>query len=59
MSNALRLMRVARELIEFNQDYPHETPGQLQELAQQAEMVLAAIYHEPTPQTADATVAAE
>jgi hypothetical protein len=52
-------MRVARELIEFNQDYPHETPGQLQELAQQAEMVLAAIYHEPTPQTADATVAAE
>jgi hypothetical protein len=41
-------MRVARELIEFAQDYPHETPGQLLELAKQAEM-LAAVYHEPTP----------
>ena len=48
-ANALRLMRVARELIEFAQDYPHETPGQLLELAKQAEMTLAAVYHEPTP----------
>ena len=48
-ANALRLMRVARELIEFAQDYPHETPGQLQDLAKQAEMTLAAVYHEPAP----------
>jgi hypothetical protein len=59
IANALRLMRVARELIEFTQDYPHETPRQLTELAQQAEMVLAAIYHEPSPKNADAAVAAE
>lgn len=59
LANALRLMRIARELIEFSQDYPHETPGQLQELAQQSEMVLAAIYHEPTPKPDAAVVAAE
>jgi hypothetical protein len=46
-SNALRLMRVARELIEFAQDFPQDTPPQLQDLAMQAEMVMAAIYHEP------------
>ena len=57
-ANALRLMRVARELIEFAQDYPHETPGQLQDLAKQAEMVLAAVYHEPASRM-DAAVAAE
>ena len=56
--NALRLMRVARELIEFAQDYSHETPRQLQELAMQAEMVLAAVYHDPTPKM-NAPVAAE
>jgi hypothetical protein len=49
-ANALRLMRVTRELIEFAQDFPQETPPQLQELAQQAEMVMAAIYHEPAAQ---------
>jgi hypothetical protein len=49
MSNALRLMRVARELIEFATEHPHETPGQLQDLARKSEMVLAAIYHDPTP----------
>ena len=59
MANALRLMRVARELTEFAQDYPHETPGQLLELAQQAEMVMAAIYHEPQPKLDGAVVAAE
>jgi hypothetical protein len=48
-SNALRLMRVARELIEFSQDFPQDTPPQLLDLARQAEMVLAAIYHEPAP----------
>jgi hypothetical protein len=58
IANALRLMRVSRELIEFAQDYPHETPGQLLELAQQAEMVLAAVYHEPAPKP-EAVVAAE
>ncbi|MGD9966949.1 MAG: hypothetical protein AB7T59_10540 [Hyphomonadaceae bacterium] len=57
-ANALRLMRVARELIEFSQDYPHETPRHLQELAMQAEMVLAAIYHAPKLR-AEAPVAAE
>ena len=51
-------MRVARELTEFAQDYPHETPGQLQDLAKQAEMLLAAIYHDPAPKM-DAAVAAE
>jgi hypothetical protein len=52
-------MRVARELIEFAQDYPHETPGQMMELAKQAEMVLAAIYHEGAPKNDAAMVAAE
>jgi hypothetical protein len=59
VANALRLMRVARELIEFAQDYPHETPGQLLELSQQAEMLLAAIYHEPAPKPDASVVAAE
>ncbi|MBL8538064.1 MAG: hypothetical protein JNM59_11730 [Hyphomonadaceae bacterium] len=57
-ANALRLMRVARELIEFAQDYPHETPGQMQELAQQAETILAGIYHD-TVQRSEALAAAE
>lgn len=59
IANALRLMRVARQLIEFAGDHPHETPKALMELAQQSEMVLAAIYHEPQPKTDPATVAAE
>jgi hypothetical protein len=50
-ANALRLIRVARELIEFASDHPHETPAQLNDLAQQAEMLLSAIYRDPTPQT--------
>lgn len=48
IANALRLARVARELIEFVQDYPHETPQHLKELAEQAEAVLAAIHHQPS-----------
>lgn len=56
--NALRLMRVARELVQFVQEHPHETPAQLSQLAAQADMVFAAIYHEPSPKT-DAPVAAE
>lgn len=59
VANALRLMRVSRELIQFAQEYSHETPAQLMELAQQAEMVLAAIYHEPGPKPDLASVAAE
>jgi hypothetical protein len=59
MANALRLMRVSRELIEFAQDYPHETPSQLVDLARQAEMVLAAIYHQPAPRSESAMAAAE
>ena len=58
MANALRLMRVARELIEFTQDNPHETPRALSELAQQADMLMAAIYHETTARP-DTAVAAE
>ena len=59
IANALRLMRVARELIEFAQDNPHETPAQMLDLAKQAEMVLAAIYHQGAPRTEAAFVAAE
>lgn len=58
IANALRLMRVARELIDFAADYPQETPQALADLARQSEMVLAAIYHEPQPKN-DAVVAAE
>lgn len=58
IANALRLMRVARELAQFVQDYPHETPAQLADLAAQAEMVFAAIYHDPKTRT-DAVIAAE
>jgi hypothetical protein len=57
-ANALRLMRVSRELIEFAQDYPHDTPAQLMELARQAETVLAAIYHDASP-IREASAAAE
>lgn len=59
IANSMRLMRVARQLIEFAVDQPHETPGPLQDLAQQAEMVLAAIYHEGKPKTAETAVAAQ
>jgi hypothetical protein len=58
IANAQRLMRVARELIEFAVDNPHETPGALQDLARQSEMVLAAIYHEAKPKIPDASVLA-
>lgn len=58
VANALRLMRVARELVQFVQEFPHETPGQLTELAMQAEAVFAAIYHEAPPRM-DAVAAAE
>jgi hypothetical protein len=58
VANALRLMRVARELIEFSQDSPHETPSHLMDLARSAEMVLAAIYHDPTPKTEQQVIAA-
>ncbi|GIK50838.1 MAG: hypothetical protein KJZ75_14430 [Hyphomonadaceae bacterium] len=59
IANALRLMRVARELIEFAQDQPHETPRHLMDLAKQAEMVLAAIYHDGAPRSAAESFAAE
>jgi hypothetical protein len=58
MANSLRLMRVARELSEFAQDQPHETPRALLDLAAQAEALLAAIYHEPF-QVVDNNAAAE
>jgi hypothetical protein len=60
MANAHRLMRVARELIDFAAYQPHETPRQLQELAKQAEIVLAAVYHEGKARPAEpAAVAAQ
>jgi len=59
IANALRLMRVSRELIEFAQDSPHETPRHLLDLAKQAEMVLAAIYHQSAAPRGEAAVAAE
>jgi hypothetical protein len=59
IANALRLMRVARELIEFAQDNPHETPNALSDLARQAEMLMAAIYHEATPRIDAPAAAAE
>lgn len=49
MCNALRLMRVARELVEFVRDHQRDTPQHMQDLAAQAELVLAAIYHDPAP----------
>lgn len=58
IANAHRLMRVARELIDFATDHPHDTPGPLQDLARQAEMVMALVYHDPKPKL-DAVVAAE
>lgn len=58
LANALRLMRVARELVEFTQDHPQDTPGPLLDLAKQSEMVLAAIYHDPAKR-GEAPLAAE
>ncbi len=58
IANALRLMRVARELAQFAQDNPHETPSHLADLAAQAEMVFATIYHDPKPKL-DEMLAAE
>jgi hypothetical protein len=57
MANSLRLMRVARELSEFAQDQPHETPRALLDLAAQAEALLAAIYHEAFPSVDNLTAA--
>lgn len=54
IANALLLMRVAHELIEFASDNTHDTPASLLELAGQAETVLAAIHHAPTPKPAGA-----
>ena len=58
LSSGLRLIRVARELVEFTHDNPHETPGRLQDLAAQAELVLAAIYHDAA-EDPEAVAAAE
>lgn len=58
IANSLRLMRVARELVQFAQEYPQDTPAQLLELAQQADMVFSVIYHEPG-QRPDMDAAAE
>ncbi len=54
ITNALRLVRVARGLIEFAQDQPHETPPALTDLAKQSEIVLDAIYHDPGARMATA-----
>jgi hypothetical protein len=46
MANGLHLMRIARSLIEYAQDFPDAAPAEVADLARQAEMVLAAIYQE-------------
>lgn len=58
IANALLLMRVAHELIEFTCENPHEVPAHLVTLAQQAEIVMTAIYHH-TSQRLDDALAAE
>jgi len=50
-ANGQRLVRIARELIEFTTDSPQDTPPQLQGLAQAAALVLAAVYRPTTGQT--------
>lgn len=57
-ANSARLMRIARGLIGYAQDFPHETPPELQDLAAQAEMVLTAIYND-TSLRPDLPLAAE
>ncbi len=58
IANALRLMRVARELIEFAHDHPQDTPAPLLDLARQSELVLAAIYKDAVVRS-ESTLAAE
>src|SRR5262249_8177025 len=55
--HGLRVIPRARELIEFSQDKPHETPRALTELAQQAEMVMAMIYHDGATKSEPAVAA--
>jgi len=57
--NSMRLIRIARELIDFAKDQPHETAPQLQQLAQQAEIVLQSIYRSSTTLAAPEYIAAE
>lgn len=49
MVNGMRLLRVARELIDFAHDQPHETPPQLRQLAEQAAIVLQNVYRANGP----------
>jgi len=58
LSNALRLIRVARELVEFAREHAEDTPPRLQDLAAQAELVLAGVYHDE-PHFQEAAAAAE
>lgn len=45
IANALKMMRVCRELVHIASDHAMETPPELLDLAAQAEAVLAAVYH--------------
>lgn len=58
IANAMRLLRVARELIDFAKTQPHDTAPQLLDLAQQAEIVLQSVYR-ATGSMAPPSVAAE
>jgi hypothetical protein len=53
-ANGQRLVRVARELIEFAANSPQDTPPQMRSLAQAAGLVLNAIYRPPPAQAPNA-----
>jgi hypothetical protein len=52
IANALKLMRVCRELTHIAGDQAMDTPPALLELAAQAESVLTAVYHSANPNAA-------
>jgi hypothetical protein len=52
IANALRMMRVCKELAHLAGDHSTETPAALLDLAAQAETVLGVIYQSASPHTA-------
>lgn len=52
VANALKMMRVCRELTHIANDHAMETPPALLDLAAQAEAVLAAVYQSQSPHAA-------
>lgn len=53
--NAMRFMRVAKDLVEFAADHPQDAAPRVRELAQQAAVIMQAVYR--TAQTAPAIAA--